>query len=112
MRNITNNLLKKAPNLKDIETEFRLEALKKRNDGDDNNIFPPPPPPTNLPPLLPPSLFQPPPPPTYFPPHQPPTFFSPPSPPPLSLQLPPSLNLNLRANNNEATIGRSQNLVK
>ena len=101
---ITSKLLK---NLKDIELESRLEALKQRNNGDGNNIFPPPPLPTNFPPPPPPSSFQPPPLPTYLPPPQPLSFFSLPSPPRLSPQLPPSLNFNLPTKNNQPTIGRA-----
>ena len=103
-KDITRKLLKKAPSLKDIEVESRLEALKKRNDSDENNIFPPPPPLTNFPPPSPPSPFQSSPPPTCFPSPQPPPFFLPLSPPPLLPQLPPLLNFNLPTNNNEPTI--------
>ena len=38
-KDITRKLLKKAPRLKDIEVESRLEALKKRNDSDDKTFF-------------------------------------------------------------------------
>ena len=66
-KDVTSKLLKNAPNIKDVEIQSRLEALKNRNDGDDNNIFPPPPPPP------PPTYFPPPPPPQ--PPQPPPTYF-------------------------------------
>ena len=78
-KDIDSKFLKKAPNIKDVETKSRFDALRKENDGNDNNNFPPPSPPTNflpsptnfLPPApSPPSPFQPPSPPTYFPPPQ------------------------------------------
>ena len=77
---ITSKLLKKAPNIKDVEIQSRLKVLKNRNDGDNNNLFPPPPPP----PQPPPTYFPPPPPPPQ-PQQSPPTYFplfQPPQPPP------------------------------
>ena len=100
-KDTTSKLLRKAPNIKDVEIQSRLEALKKRNDDDDNNILPPiPGPPTNFPLPPPPSFFQPPP--TYFPLVSP----FPPSPPPFPPP-PPLLNFNLPTNNNQPMIRRA-----
>ena len=62
----TRTLLKKAPNVTDIEIQSRLDTLK--NGNDDNNNLPPPPPPPNFAPSPPcsnniPWIFSPPPPP-------------------------------------------------
>ena len=112
-KDITSKLLKKAPNIKDVEIQSRLKVLKNRNDGDNNNLFPPPPPPQP-----PPTDFPPPPPPpqpqqsppTFFPPlqpPQPPPLFIFPSPPRLSPPPPPSLNFDLPTNNQQPKIGRA-----
>ena len=67
----TSTLLKKAPNVTDIEIQSHFDAPKKGN-GNNNNLPPPllpPPPPPNFPPSPPCSnnilrIFSPPPPPT------------------------------------------------
>ena len=85
-KDTTGSLIKKAPNIKDIEIKSPLEAFKNRNDNDENSNFPPltfspptPPPPPLSPPLRPPSFFQ-------LPPPPPPTFFQTPSQPPSTFQ--------------------------
>ena len=105
----TSKLLKKAPNIKEVEIQSRLEALKRRNDDGDNNIFPPPPP-TNFPPpttnFSPPTNYPSPPLLNFLPPPEiPPTLFeSLPSPPPL---FPTTPKFNLPTNDIQLTIGRT-----